>query len=187
MERERIEFHPVIDSPDRLSEYYRDEFWLAAYPLNATSLLDYFAFSPFYDKTCINERMKLHAMEASHGRRTGVEYVVKQTVSPELFIIERLDRRSSTESVVLSVYYCLQGTIYQAPDLATLLSARVERAAHLLSKAILGVERLRDAVLMEESRLCRDGVMATEGDARIDDILNNLSKSVASEKSSTFA
>ena len=41
---------------------------------------------------------------------------------------------------VLSLYYCLFGVIYQCPDLATLLSARVETAAFHLSRAVEAVE-----------------------------------------------
>lgn len=144
---------PVIDSPERLGEFFRDDAWLAAYPLNAVSVMHYFAFSPFYAKDCINERIKMQNVDASQSRyMMGVEYVLKPTghEAEGLFVIERVHRRSATDVAVLSVYYCLSGTVYQVPDLATLLGARAERAAHLLTKAIQGVERLRSAALIEE-------------------------------------
>ena len=47
---------------------------------------------------------------------------------------------TGTAVPVLSLYYCLLGVIYQCPDLATLLSARVETAAFHLSRAVEAVE-----------------------------------------------
>jgi len=117
-------------------------------------VLDYFAFSPFYSRDCINERVKLQMVDATQSiHMVGVEYIVRipDAATPGLFVIDRVQRRSPRDVAVLSVYYCLHGTVYQAPDLATLLSSRVEKAAHLLTRAIRGVEELRAAALKEEA------------------------------------
>jgi len=47
---------------------------------------------------------------------------------------------------LLSAYYILDGTIFQCPDLATLLTARVERVAHLLSLAVAELQPMRPAM-----------------------------------------
>ena len=44
------------DAADELSKTtWRDDRWLTFYPLNVFTALDYFALSPFYDRSCNNE------------------------------------------------------------------------------------------------------------------------------------
>lgn len=43
----------------------RDDLWLASFPLNAATVLDYFAISPFYDRNCNNERAKQQGIDPS--------------------------------------------------------------------------------------------------------------------------
>ncbi len=37
---------------------WRDDAWLSFFPLNVFTALDYFALSPFYDRSCNNELAK---------------------------------------------------------------------------------------------------------------------------------
>ncbi len=48
---------------DQTSVQWRDNAWLAAYPLDVHTVLDYFAFSPFYDLNCNNEEAKRRGVD----------------------------------------------------------------------------------------------------------------------------
>ena len=41
---------------------FRDQLWLSAYPLDRNLVFDYFALSPFYDRTCNNEQLRMEAI-----------------------------------------------------------------------------------------------------------------------------
>jgi len=48
---------------------FRDQLWLSAYPLDRNFVFDYFALSPFYDRSCSNERLRMeliHALDMTH-------------------------------------------------------------------------------------------------------------------------
>lgn len=161
------------DSPERLSESFCDPSWLSRNELNASTVLTYLSLSPFWSPGCINDRAR--SMDAvSAAELTGIEYRIlpgsEATAAQGLFVIERIMRKdapsagaaaggamsptasggasasgSGGASAVLSLYYCLNGTIYQSPDLATLLSARIERASTQLAKAMKAMELARVA------------------------------------------
>lgn len=118
-----------IDSPDRLSEFYRDDAWLAANPLNEGTVLLYMRH--------------LGLIDPSQSSEYAVRPMGADAQTLGLFVVERLLRRSPTEATVQSVYYCLHGTLYQCPDLGTLLSARIERVSYHLAAATQALEAAR--------------------------------------------
>jgi hypothetical protein len=135
---------PVVDDPARSLEAFRHDDWLRAYPLTPNTVLDYFAFSQFYQRDSLNERLKAAGMDSLAASATasrdpslrGVCYVLLPTGSePELFAIERRVKGEGGSVAVLSTYYVIRGTVYQSPDLASLVLARVERAAAAVSRA----------------------------------------------------
>ncbi len=164
---EPLSAYSHVDDPARLHEAFRHEEWLQAYPLTLATVLDYFAFSQFYQMDCLNESYKLQgftglalAAAMASSNAAGVEYVARvpgqgqgqapiaarpgssssssasaESQQADLFVIERRLRGADGSVAVLSVYYCLRGTIYQVPDLSTLVSSRVERAAEAVTKA----------------------------------------------------
>ena len=126
---------------DTQSAWRYDE-WLAAYALDERSVLDYFAHSPYYDLDCLNEQAKAHGLTPDEVRQlTGTEFGVA-AAAPDLFVIERRLRRGPDDVGIVAVFYVLQGTLYVAPDLHTLLSSRVERAAWRLEQAVLAARTL---------------------------------------------
>lgn len=52
--------------PDLAATVFRDDPWLAAYPLNRATVLDYFSNSPFYVLDCNNERAKQQGLDVTH-------------------------------------------------------------------------------------------------------------------------
>ena len=55
---------------------------------------------------------------------------------PPLFVIRKVERTSFKDVTPLSYYYILHGIVYQAPDLMSLLSSRLQTASHYLSNAL---------------------------------------------------
>lgn len=55
--------------PDQTATQWRDDAWLASFPLTPGTALDYFACSPFYDRACLNERARAQgvAVESLKG------------------------------------------------------------------------------------------------------------------------
>ena len=51
--------HPRMSSALLTGISWEDKSWLHHYPLNAHTVLDYFSNSPFYDRTCNNEHVKM--------------------------------------------------------------------------------------------------------------------------------
>lgn len=56
---------------------------------------------------------------------TGIEYVVSSATEPSLYVINKIERKSPSESVLLESFYILDGTIYQCPTVQSLLSNRL--------------------------------------------------------------
>jgi hypothetical protein len=54
--------------PDQTATQWRDDAWLATYPLNTATALDYFAGSPFYDRACLNERARAQGVGVDQVR-----------------------------------------------------------------------------------------------------------------------
>ncbi|KAJ3107477.1 Mediator of RNA polymerase II transcription subunit 6 [Phlyctochytrium planicorne] len=106
--------------------------------------MQYFASAPqFYDKTSINERIamqtrfnELQASMLDYSTMTGVEYTLSHfSYNPSLFIIKKQYRHSSTKVELMGMYYIIEGTIYQAPDMATVLSNRLLTSLYLVKSA----------------------------------------------------
>lgn len=53
------------DEEDLSGVCWRDDQWLQFFPLTRLSALDYFALSPFYDRSCNNEQAKLQGLDPS--------------------------------------------------------------------------------------------------------------------------
>lgn len=54
---------------DMTSISFRDQLWLNSFPLDRALVFDYFALSPFYDRTCSNEQLRMraiHPLDAGH-------------------------------------------------------------------------------------------------------------------------
>lgn len=103
-------------------------------PLSHDNVMAYFAGSCFYDRRANNERVGGRAHELPS--LTGVEYVevaTAHTTGPELMAVERRVRSGPRTTHTEAVYYVLDGTVYQCPDLHTLLRSRLVRGRAGLS------------------------------------------------------
>jgi mediator of RNA polymerase II transcription subunit 6 len=127
------------------SQAWRFATWLSMYPLDPSSVLDYFKHSPFYDRSCNNELLELQSAGLDPAQRTvqlhgmtGLEYELDLS---SRYLIRKQYRRSPTEVNVHSVYYIVGagvgvGTVYMLPSVHTVLSSQISSAAHYLEQAV---------------------------------------------------
>lgn len=108
---------------------FKDTIWLQSFPLTKDTVLHYFALSPFYDKNCNNERLKMQRLEMDRLKSMrGIEYEVlpnpNQGVT-SLFLIRKQRRTGINMVKALGIYYVLDGTVYQAPNIHAMLTSRL--------------------------------------------------------------
>lgn len=66
---------------------------------------------------------------------TGIEYILLHAQEPILYVISKQHRRSPTQVTPLAHYYIIAGTVYQAPDLQSVINSRIQNALYNLSSA----------------------------------------------------
>lgn len=125
---------------------FKDVAWLQNFALTETTILDYFALSQFYERTCNNEVLRMQARYTDHPtsgdpsqqlhRMTGIEYGLMTSKPPNLFIIGKWQRHSPQRTALLACYYVLEGAIYMAPSVRDVLEGRLVSAAHHLREAL---------------------------------------------------
>ncbi|KAJ3042572.1 Mediator of RNA polymerase II transcription subunit 6 [Rhizophlyctis rosea] len=132
---------------DLLSVMFKDPEWLAMNPLTKENVLDYFARSQFYDSTSTNEYLKMQARfnalndaDLDKRKMTGVEFELSSCehepgAEHSLFVIRKQNRFSPEKTELIAVYYVMDGAIFQAPDLFTIVSNRVLTSLHHLQIA----------------------------------------------------
>jgi hypothetical protein len=128
---------------------FRDVSWLQAFPLTEESVFSYIALSQFYDRTCNNEVVSMQtrytafaneplsqaAIREKLQNMVGIEYILKEAKPPSYFLIQKIYRSSPTNISLLGEVYLINGTIYQAPSLESLLHFRLSSILDNLDKA----------------------------------------------------
>lgn len=126
------------------------------HPLNEHNVMAYFATSPFFDRRSNNEQIRMQNIangtqnliggmgakqeEQELKRFTGLEFVLVHAQPPACFVIQKRWRTSPTDTTTLSAYYIINDSIYQAPDMYSLLASRLQSTVHGL-KTSLGAQR----------------------------------------------
>ncbi|KAI1315943.1 Mediator of RNA polymerase II transcription subunit 6 [Mortierella claussenii] len=129
--------------PNLLNMEWRFHEWIIGVGgLNPDNVLDYFAQSPFWDPECNNAVLRMQTqfnnlgeMKQRLSEMTGVEFALVHERYPTLFVIQKQRRRSPQQVTPMAIYYVLQGSIYQCPDLSTLLSNRILGSLHHVESA----------------------------------------------------
>jgi mediator of RNA polymerase II transcription subunit 6 len=111
--------------------------------------LDYFANSPFYERTCNNEvcrmqRIPPDQIEAVMRTMTGKEYVLHSCQEPNLFVIKKQLRDSPDKVTPLSTYYIIDSVIYQAPSLRSVCNSRLVKSVFHLHNAFKEISEFVD-------------------------------------------
>lgn len=122
---------------DRSGICFRDDAFLQHYALANENVLDYFALSPFYERSCNNELCKMQRMDYSHLLdMVGIEYVLHASELPYLFVVRKQRRESRDVATPLELYYIIDGTIYVAPDALRVLVSRVEKSRFFAAQSL---------------------------------------------------
>lgn len=120
------------------STCFIDIIWLQNFGLRRETVMQYFYTSPFFDPSSNNSIMQTQGIDLEHLKSMkGLEFVLDEEVreDPVLFVIKKQLRHSPTSSELLEVFYVLDGTIYQCPDLLELASSRFFKVAGAVSRA----------------------------------------------------
>ncbi|ODV89666.1 hypothetical protein CANCADRAFT_14293, partial [Tortispora caseinolytica NRRL Y-17796] len=108
---------------------WRSPEWVRMNGLTTENVLDYFALSPFYDRTANNQVLKMQQVTGSLieqlRRMRGIEFVVAVAKEPELWVIRKQNRIGPDETIPLSTYFVANEIIYMAPSVYSVVSSHV--------------------------------------------------------------
>lgn len=136
-----MEGEPLDEVQWRAPEY------IQAFGLRTDNVLDYFAQSPFYDRSSNNQVLKMQSQfnDNFYGRQDlyselknmkGIEFVIVLAREPDLWIIRKQQRLSPMEVRLKATYFVVGGNIYQAPSVYSIVSSRLLSTTLNLSKAL---------------------------------------------------
>lgn len=126
---------------------FYDPNFLQTQGLTADNVLVYFSMSQFYDRTCVNEVLKMQsqfaAIDIAHHLTTtvGVHYALESSAEGLFVIAKRMFDGTATRT--LRVYYCLNGYVFCAPSAAAVAEHRLAALLWHLDSALDAYERLR--------------------------------------------
>ncbi|CAD5118924.1 DgyrCDS7599 [Dimorphilus gyrociliatus] len=66
---------------------------------------------------------------------TGIEYFLLHIQAPILYVIRKGNRQSSSHINTICDYYIINGSVYQAPDLCSIVNSRLLNSTHSLLSA----------------------------------------------------
>jgi len=125
-----------MDTENKLTISWVDSSWIPH--LSAENVMAYFSDrrNPFYDTTCNNEVLKMQNRSMDQlANMQGVEYCLLYVQEPILYVIRKQNRNSPSHVTPISDYYIVAGTIYQAPDLCSVVNSRLLSAVNHLQAA----------------------------------------------------
>jgi hypothetical protein len=137
------------DDQNVLNRSFLDPIFLQQFALTRENALEYFSRSPFYDPLSNNETLRMQGTNMSHLRSmTGLEFALDDPAvraggsggdsdsDGRLFLVKKQTRSSPSSVHVLAMYYILDGTVYQSPNLLHLLMTKYNKITSCLSEAL---------------------------------------------------
>eukprot|EP00743_Colponemidia_sp_Colp-15_P008075 GILK01008750.1.p1 GENE.GILK01008750.1~~GILK01008750.1.p1 ORF type:complete len:198 (-),score=29.87 GILK01008750.1:375-929(-) len=123
---------------DQTNLSWKDPMWLQYFPLNAQTVLDYFALSIFYDRTCNNETCRMQRLELDKLKSMrGIEYILLYAQENNgMFVIRKQFRESPDRIFPLAAYYVIGGAVYQAPSAYAVISSRLQKSLYHINKSL---------------------------------------------------
>ncbi|KAI5952624.1 MED6 [Candida jiufengensis] len=109
--------------------------------LNTSNVLEYFALSPFYDRTSNNQVLMMQFQyqqiqlpnnmnfyqyfQSRLSEMTGIEFVIAFVKEPDFWIIRKQKRFNQQHTFTIQDYYIIGANVYQAPKIYDVLSGRL--------------------------------------------------------------
>lgn len=112
--------------------------WLQSFGLRRETVMQYFYTSPFFDSSSNNSILQTQGIDLEHLKSMkGLEYALDDDVreEPVLFVIKKQFRHSPSSTELLEVFYVLDGTVYQCPDLLELATSRFVKLSGAVHRA----------------------------------------------------
>ncbi|KAI5168650.1 mediator of RNA polymerase II transcription subunit 6 [Pancytospora epiphaga] len=125
---------------DNEQAYFYDPGFLSQQSLNSGNIMEYFSRSQYYDKTSINEILKMQSQFAGIdissrlGELEGIFYVLEYEAEG-IFIIAKKENGSKGTRYV-KMYYCIHGHIYCAPSARAISECRLTNAFWYINEAL---------------------------------------------------
>lgn len=122
--------------------------------LNTFNVLDYFAESPFYDRTANNSIVKMQYQNIPNAVLTpallaqemkklvGIEYIILHRRAEEFWIIRKQYRVNPEEAQPLADYYVIGANVYMAPTVKDVISSRLLATVLSMKNAVNEVQKL---------------------------------------------
>ena len=115
---------------------------------NSSQVLEYFYCSPFYDKNCKNEELRVQSICPTVDllvAMEGIQYICDETpelpynIGTPVFIVKKIERKSDQDYDLLDVFYCIEGTFYKSPDFFELIKARYQKLSHHVKTSFISL------------------------------------------------
>jgi hypothetical protein len=106
--------------------------------LNVENIIHYFCdeSNPFYDRQSDNQTLIMQGIPMDRlSKMNGIQFSLVHVCGP-LFVIGKLKRASETNFTPICYYYCMDGTVYQCPDLYTFIQSRLAQTTNPLREAL---------------------------------------------------
>ncbi|KAK7208147.1 putative MED6 mediator subfamily complex component [Myxozyma melibiosi] len=122
--------------------------WIAQWGLRTDNVLEYFAQSPFYDRSSNNQVLKMQSQFSSPMMQPqdvhkllesmrGIEFAIAiPNPGTALWVIRKQNRISQTEAIPLATYFVIEENIYMAPTVYSVVSSRIMACSKELTEAL---------------------------------------------------
>ena len=117
-----------------------DQNFITQKPLTPQNIIEYFSISQFYDRTCLNEILKMQSQFANIDisnkitEIVGIYYILEFSTEG-IFIIAKKEN-SGNKTIILKVYYCIFGYIYCSPTIKSISDSRFIDCLMFLNTAL---------------------------------------------------
>ncbi|KRH94697.1 RNA polymerase II transcriptional regulation mediator [Pseudoloma neurophilia] len=143
------EFHQITNpSAQELMHSFTDPSWLEENPLTTETAISYFARSPFYDGSCLNETLRMQTQFSNFfdlnqklQELDGLRYFVEE--KNEIFYIYKINKQK-TEETLVDFHYIMFGTIFKGTTQYGVAKARMYNFLFFVDESIEKFYKRRD-------------------------------------------
>lgn len=123
-----------------MTKSFFDQKWLEENPLTNETVLAYFALSPFYDRSCLNEIIQMQTqfsnffdMNKKLQEMDGLRYVVEE--KNDIFYIFKVQKTKNVSKTV-DFHYVMFGTIFKGTTQNTVTRSRLNNFLYFINESI---------------------------------------------------